>query len=197
MTIDPSTVNLLVQFQGPALFLGAFFFGETVIITAAFLAAQGLWSMPAVFGLALAGTLASDAAWYFLGRNAYFHLRKKQSHREKQERILAFLEQFAGNNLWLLMLCIKFAYGTRILTIIYLSMRRMRFRMFIAFDTVSTLIWLPVMCAIGWLAGKSLTNLMPFLNTFEYATALLISILVLFKLGSVWISRKITRKPQR
>ena len=95
------------------------------------------------------------------------------------------------------MLCIKFAYGTRILTIIYLSMRKMRFPVFIGFDTLSTLVWLPVMCTLGWLAGRSLINLMPFLNTFEYATALLIFVIVLLKLATVWINRKITKKPRQ
>lgn len=197
MTIDPSTIDLLVRFQGPAIFLGAFFFGESVIITSAFLAAQGLWSLPVVFGLALAGTLVSDAAWYFLGRKIYHFLRHKQSHRERQEHVLALIEQFAGNNLFLFILFIKFAYGTRILTIIYLSMRKMRFPVFIGFDSLSTLIWLPVMCAIGWLAGKSLTNLMPYLNTFEFATGLLIFVMILLKLATRWISRKIAKKQRR
>jgi len=197
MTIDPSIVDLLVQFKAPAIFLGAFFFGESVIITTAFLAAQGLWGLPTVFGLALAGTLASDTAWYFLGRKIYSFIRRRPSDRERQERVLALIGQFTGNNLLWFMLCIKFAYGTRILTIIYLSMRKMRWPVFVGFDTLSTLIWLPVMCAIGWLAGKSLVNLAPFLNSFEYATALLISVIVLFKLATVWISRKITQKPRR
>lgn len=197
MTIDPAIVDQLAQFHGPAIFLGAFFFGESVIITAAFLAAQGLWGIPSVFGLALTGTLASDSVWFLVGRKIYFRLRHSQTHRKQQERVLGLLEQFTGNNLLLFMLCIKFAYGTRILTIVYLSMRKMRFRVFLGLDTLSTLIWLPVMCIIGWLAGKSLINLMPFLNTFEYATVLLIFVIVLFKLAIVWISRKVTKKSRR
>ncbi len=193
MTIDPSIIDLFIQLQWPAIFLGAFFFGESVIITAAFMAAQGLWSLPSVFALAFAGTLASDAAWYLLGTGIYLHFRHNPAHRARQERVLTLIDHYAGNNLLLFMLCIKFAYGTRILTIMYLSMRKMRFRIFIGFDAISTLIWLPVICAVGWLAGKSLANLAPFLNTVEYATVLLIFVIVLFKLITVWISRKITK----
>jgi len=61
-------------------------------------------------------------------------------------------------------------------------------------DTISSTLWLSVICTIGWLAGKSITNLAPFLNRFEYAALALVLVLVTFKIGTAWISRKIAKE---
>ena len=193
MNIDAETTRLLVSFRGPAIFLGAFFFGETVIIAAAFLAAQGLWSMGDVFWLALTGTVLADVVWFLFGQRILQLFRRKENNREQGARLLVTLEKITGQRPFLSLLFIKFLYGTRILIIMYLSIRKIGLRMFTIFDSLGTVVWLGVVMAIGWLAGKSIINLAPDLNRVEYATLILVLLIIGFRMGTLWLSKKISK----
>jgi membrane protein DedA with SNARE-associated domain len=194
MNPDHTIIALLTEFHWPAIFIGSFLFGETVIITAAFLAAEGLWSLSDVFWISLAGTVVSDSAWFLFGQRILAFFKRSGKPNPRSERLLSAIENITGKNRFALILCVKFIYGTRIFTIMYLSMRKMHYGRFAAYDTISSTLWLTVICAIGWLAGKSVTNLVPFLNTFEYAALFLILVIAVFKIGMVWISRKIAKE---
>jgi len=194
MNPDHAIIALLTEFQMPAIFFGSFFFGETVIMTAAFLSTQDLWPLMNVFWLSLAGTITSDSIWFLFGRKILIYFNRWDRHKNRSERILKAIEGITGNNRLALMLCVKFVYGARIFTIMYLSMRTMNYGRFVAYDTISSTLWLSVICTIGWLAGKSITNLAPFLNRFEYAALALVLVLVTFKIGTAWISRKIAKE---
>ncbi len=192
MNPDQTIITLLTEYQWPAIFIGAFLFGETVIIAAAFLAAGGLWTLTDVFWLSLAGTITSDSTWFLFGQKILPLFNRGKQQKERQQRILASVETATGGKPLALMLCAKFVYGTRILTIVYLSRLKLPYSSFAAFDTASSTIWLAVVCAIGWLTGKSMVNLAPYLNQFKYAALFLILIIVIFKIGTVWLSKKIT-----
>ena len=194
VNMEAAPIYLLTVFRAPAIFAGAFLFGETVILTAAFLAAQGLWSLAEVFWLSLAGTVVSDAIWFLFGQRILLFSRKWDRHREQGTRLLVALEGITGRRPFLSLLFIKFLYGTRILTILYLSMRKIGFLIFVVFDTAGTVLWLAVVMAVGWLAGKSIINLVPFLNRFEFAALFLILILIVFRSVTVWLSKKIAKR---
>jgi membrane protein DedA with SNARE-associated domain len=64
-------IQLLSSHQLPvvAIYAGAFLFGETILIAASFMAAQGVWTLWSVFWLGLAGTLTADSLWFLLGQS--------------------------------------------------------------------------------------------------------------------------------
>lgn len=194
MEISATVIQLLSIYQMPSIFFGAFFFGETVIITAAFLASEGLWSIYTVFWLSLLGTIVSDSLWFFLGQRMLGMTNRWKKNKEKYDTMISKLKTLAGDRPFLALLFIKFLYGTRILTIIYLSMRKIRFSLFLLFDTIGSIIWLVAILAIGWLAGKGIVNMIPIFKKFEYALLLLVAVLILFKIGTTWISKKILKK---
>jgi len=184
---------MLLAYQLPAIFLGAFFFGETVVITAAALSAQGIWSVFNVFWLSLAGTVISDAIWFLSGQ-AIFRLTNKWSKNQKKyQSLIAKLDKITGQKPFLSLLFIKFLYGTRILTILYLSVRQIGFWAFVIFDTVGTIFWLVVVISIGWLAGKGVVNFIPLVHKTEYALLAIVLVVVFFKLITLWIEKKITK----
>lgn len=185
---------LLLTYQLPAIFLGAFFFGETVIITAAFLSGQGIWSLSNVFWLSLAGTVISDGVWFLFGQSIFKFTHKWSENQKKYQLLITKLDKITGQKPFLSLLFIKFLYGTRILTILYLSIRKIGFWTFIIFDSVGTIFWLIVMISIGWLAGKGIANFIPFVQKTEYALLALAALIILFKLITIWIEKKITKK---
>lgn len=194
MNLDVTIVELLTAYQLPAIFVGSFFFGETVIITAGFLSAQGYWSLFNVFWLAFLGTIVSDTLWFLFGQQLLTYLHKWDRYQAKTTQLLKKMQQLSGERPFLILLFIKFLYGTRILTIMYLSIRRVGLWTFVLYDSLGSLIWLAVIVPIGWLAGKSIIDLWPYLNRIEYALLLIAVIILVFKLATLWISKKITRE---
>jgi len=186
--------NLLISYQAVAIFLGAFFFGETVIITSAFLAVQGLWSIKIVFWLALVGTVVSDALWFFFGHYLFVKFKRWQEKREKYDKFLLKLEKLTGQKPFLMLLFIKFLYGTRILTIIYLSFRRMSFWTFLLFNTLGTILWLVVILSLGWFSSQGIANIVPIFQRLEYAISFLVLILVAYKLILIWIEKRVAKE---
>lgn len=194
MNLDAATLSLLSSFRAPAIFAGSFFFGETVIFTAAFLAAHGLWSVSEAFWLSLAGTVLSDVVWFLFGQRLLTLFHKHEKYREQSTRLLGALEGITGRRPFLALLFVKFLYGTRILSIVYISMRNVGLATFIFYETIGTLLWLPVIMAIGWLAGRSTINLMPFLNEFKYAAVFLALVIIAFKGATLWIRKEMMKE---
>jgi len=192
--MDFSIISLLSTYQLPAIFLGAFFFGETVILTAAFLAGQGTWSIKSVFWLSLAGTVISDSLWFF-GGQSFFKLTKRwKKYQDKYQTFLVKLEEITGQKPFLALLFIKFLYGTRILTIIYLSIRKVRYFTFLLFNTIGTVLWLSVMILVGWLVGRGVLDAGQIFSRVEYAFTALVLLIVLYRIVAIWLGKKITKK---
>ena len=183
--------QMLIQYQFLALFAGAVFFGETVILMASFLAAQGSWSVWNVFWIALVGTIVSDCVWFLLG-DWIMHRESFQKHQAKYERLVMKLDKKIGNRPYLSLLIIKFLYGTRILTIIYLSFRKIKFWQFLVFDFLGTSFWLVIVMAIGWLAGKGYTQVIEIFHSIGYGLSALILFFILYRIVNVWISKKVS-----
>lgn len=67
MADHPIVLEFLTEHHFLIVLFGAFFFGESVIITASSLAAQNDWSMGSIALGAFVGTVASDTIWFLLG----------------------------------------------------------------------------------------------------------------------------------
>ncbi len=97
--MDFSLAQVLTTYQLPAIFFGSFFFGETVILTAAFLGGQNIWSVESVFWLSLAGTIAADSLWFLFGQKL-FTLKKGWAMRNRKmyvaHQILALIPLLGG-----------------------------------------------------------------------------------------------------
>lgn len=187
-------IQLLTTYQLPAIFFGAFFFGEAVIINAAFLAGQGIWSLWYVFILSYLGTLVADTLWFLLGKTLFKLSSKIQISEHRYKPFLNYLESFIGHRTFLLLLIIKFLYGTRVLTIIYLSVRRVSFWPFMLYNSISTFLWLVIMVGIGWLAGKSIGNYISLVDNLGYLMVVILMVFLLIKVLNLWIRKKIFKK---
>jgi len=96
--------------------------------------------------------------------------------------------------MFLSLLFIKFLYGTRIMAILYLSMRRMRFLTFLLFNTIGTIIWLVAIILVGWLAGKGVANIDEIYQRFEFVLMTLVLLLVCYKMLTIWLGKKVVKK---
>lgn len=186
-------IHYLTLYQIPALFVGAFFFGETVILAAALLAQQGWWNMSTVFFVSLIATVVSDAVWFWLGTTFFFKKKWFDKYEKKYKGIVEVLDTKVKHRPYLSLLVIKFLYGTRIVTILYLAVRNLPFWKFILFDTLGTVIWLVAMLALGWFAGNGIASMGMFNSLTKIFSALIVCILV-YRWIEVWITKNITKK---
>lgn len=148
----------LAAYPAPAIFVGALLFGETVIVPAAALAAHGRWTIPAVIGWAFAGTVTADIAWFVAANRSLGRFARDLDQRREHSDALAWLGRRAGARPARTLLFVKFVYGTRILSIAYLSSRGVSGREFVLYDAVGTAIWLAVIVPVGWLVGRGVAG---------------------------------------
>ncbi|MEX2014226.1 MAG: VTT domain-containing protein, partial [Parcubacteria group bacterium] len=142
----------------------------------------------------LLGTVISDSLWFFLGQ-FFFQLTKRwEKYQGKYQSFMLKLEEWTRHEPFFALLFIKFLYGTRILTIIYLSARKVRFSTFFFFNFIGTVIWLAVVISIGWLVGKGVGGAGTALHQIQYAITVLVLLIIFYKIATAWLSRKITKK---
>lgn len=187
-------IEILTLYQMPALFVGSFLFGETVILAAAVLSAQGLWSSWTIFWLSLLGTLASDALWFLYGQKILSFFHKWEKYRRNSEKFLRALEKLTGARPYLSLLWVKAVYGVRIFTIIYLSVRKVAFWKFMALDAIGSAWWLGVIIIFGRLAGTGLDEILPAIGNLEYAAAAIVFIIIVWRIIFTWVSKRALRE---
>ncbi|MEK7087705.1 MAG: VTT domain-containing protein [Patescibacteria group bacterium] len=190
MHIGTTTLAILSAYELPALFFGGFFFGETVIIPAAFLSGQGVFSLAEVFSITFLGTIIADALWFFAGPPLFRFAHRFEWIAARSEATLKRIDALYANQPFRALLVSKFVYGTRVLTVIYLSFRRISALRFLAANLLGTFVWLAAIVVIGWLAGKSIVNLIPFVSNATYALLIVLLLIVGFKLAPLWLQKR-------
>lgn len=194
MLLDNATTHLISSYGLIAVFLGSVLFGETIIIASAFLAAGGIFPLLWVFIFTFLGTVISDSIWFYFGNNIISLSSKLAKKSEKYKGYLIKLDKFTGNKTFLALLFIKFLYGTRILTIVYLSIKKTGFVKFLLFDIIGTLIWLPIIIAMGWFTAKGANNLISLFNRIEYILAVLVLLIITIRIATSWLTKKIIKE---
>ena len=194
MNIGTTTLALLYAYEFPALFFGGFFFGETVIIPAAFLAGEGILSLSSVFWVTFLGTIVADTIWFFVGPTLFRFAHRFAYVQTRSEGMMNRLETLYANKPFRALLVSKFVYGTRILTVLYLSLEKISAIRFLLINLASTFVWLLGIVAIGWLAGKSIVNLIPVLSDLKYALLLVVLLIVALKVVPAWLRRRRLKK---
>lgn len=146
----------LITYRSWIVFVGTFFFGDSVVLAAGALAAQGHWQLPWVFAWALLGTVISDTVWFSMSGRALARIRRDPDRLARLNRVTAKLDRWVGDHPHRGLLFVKLLYGTRVLSLVYMSVRRVPTRRFVTFDAFGAMLWLAVLLPIGWFAGTQL-----------------------------------------
>lgn len=194
MTIAELTTEFswLLTYRYAGVAVGSFALGDTVVIGAGYLAGTGLLNFWLTLGYALIGTLIADCAWFLFGHQIIRRLPKYRN-LDWQINMVEKIERLAGKRLWLIILCFKFLYGTRILMIIFFSLQKISLVRFLWLDTVGTLIWLILFLGVGWLAGAGIVNLLPHVQSAELALTIFVLVLLVMRLGFSWMEKRLTK----
>ena len=173
-------------------FFGAALGGEWVIISLAALSAQGVMPIYTVFLSSYAGTVTSDFIWFSLGKTKF--LSVFITHRYTQatmDAIAGSLNKISKGNHLSTLIITKFLYGTRIIVLLYMSQINLPLKEFMRHNMVATFIWLTVVTAIGFLAGKGLTYLLEIFENITIAFGIILLIVLSFFMIQLWLNKRI------
>lgn len=159
-----SLESIIALYGYPAILLGTFFEGETILLMAGFAAHQGYLQLPWVVLAGFLGTLCGDQLYFHIGRHrGTAFLEKRPYWKTRSKRIFDILERHQI----LLILGFRFVYGLRTVTPFVIGASGISpFRFFIL-NSVSGLLWASLIGYAGYLFGHALELLLGKLERYE------------------------------
>jgi len=163
--------------------------GETVLVTAAALAALGHLSIWWVIAVAAAGGIVGDAAGYWIGRLGGVALLKRYGRfvhfdQHKLDKVHSFFDRhgskavFFGRFIALLRTWAALLAGTA----------QMPYRVFTLYNVLGGITWATLFGTLGYVFGRSLPLLERYIGQASLAVVLLIALVVALWLGWRWFN---------
>lgn len=180
-------VGWMTSYHSWIILAGTFVFGDSIVLAASGLAAHGQWSVGSVILWSFLGTLISDTMWFKLADRTLQKIMSDPAREAAFVRMTARMDRWVGESPHRGLLFVKFLWGTRTLSIVYMASREVSTRTFVLFDAIGTLLWLAVLVPIGFLAGHGVANLSADLTRLEYALPILLVLAIVLQRGRTWI----------
>lgn len=131
--------------------------GETAIVAAAVLAANGSLSLPLVILAGVAGAVAGDSTAYWIGRVGHGPIRRTITRVAGAER-LAAAEKMVQRQGPALVFVGRFLPGIRIAINLSCGAGHMSFPRFLTFDVLGGIAWATQAALLGYFAGKAFAD---------------------------------------
>ncbi len=145
--------SFLDQYGYVALVIGTFLEGETAILVASSLIANGPFQFSFTVLAAFLGSFISDWIYYLIGRlNGQYFLAKRPKLAAKVEPVTRF---FNKHKLQILF-SYRFLYGFRVIIPLVVGLSGIRPASYLFYSTVTGLIWATTISTTGYWVGRLL-----------------------------------------
>lgn len=153
--------------------------GEIAILGLAFLAGQGMFSLWGVILGSFLGMLILDVGWFMMLRFPPFEKLRKSwgSTSVRYQKMEARIETLAHRNDVLVLFISKLLIGTRVLILVYLSLRKISLVRFLTYDSIATFAWALALGYLGFASGRG------YINAMEDSGTLLLQIMIIGSLA--------------
>src|SRR4051794_23301203 len=169
------------------IFVWTFFEGETIVLFAAFAAAQGLLDPLLLLIAAGLGSYLGDQCYFWLGRQYGVRLLNRfPSWRPGVENALSWLERY---DVWFI-LSFRFIYGVRNFSSFALGLSAVRWDRFLRLNFFAAMVWAAAFVGIGYFLGHAFSTAVNIANWLGYA---LLGVFVAV-VGSVWLLHRRHRR---
>jgi membrane protein DedA with SNARE-associated domain len=159
-----SLETLVSTYGYPAIVIGTFFEGETILVLAGFAAHRGYLELPWVVICGFLGTLCGDQLYFYLGRTEGTKFLEKRPHwRFRSQRVFDLLQRHQV----LLVLGFRFLYGLRTVTPFLLGATGISITRFLILNTLGGLLWAISVGVSGYLFGRVLELLIGDIKRYE------------------------------
>jgi len=172
--------SLLNSYGYPALLLGTFFEGETIMILGGVAAHLGYLSLGWVITFGFLGTLLGDQLYFFLGRrHGSAFLARRPAWRERSETVHHIMERYPV----LLILGFRFLYGLRTVTPFALGTSKVPYLLFTLLNLIGAMLWAIAFGIAGFYFGQSVEIFLGEIKQYE----LLLMAFIAFVGALAWI----------
>jgi membrane protein DedA with SNARE-associated domain len=149
-------INQLIADNGACFYaiviLWTFLEGETIVLFAAFAAAQGLLDPWLLLGAACLGSFAGDQFYFWLGRNFGLRLLERFPRwNSGVEAALRWLERYDTG----FILSFRFIYGVRNFSSFAMGLSAIRWRRFLSLNFVAACLWAAAFVGTGYFLGHA------------------------------------------
>lgn len=181
-------VSLLQHYGYVAVFIGAFFEGETVMLLGAYAVHQHWMSWLPLVAVGAVGSFIGDQVYYQLGyHQGQRYLQQRPQLQHKFERASRIIEHYPT----LTILLMRFAWGLRIILPVSYGIRRYRPWHYVAVNVVACVLWAVVVTTIGVTVSEWLHRLFGHIPKREVLWALLLLLSVGLVVGwQLWRNRR-------
>ena len=158
--------QVLQDYGYPAVLLGTFLEGETIMVLGGLAAHLGYLSLDWVIACGFCGTLVGDQLYFFLGRrHGKTFLARRPSWQPSAGRVFLILERHQN----LLIVGFRFLYGLRSVTPFAIGMSNVSYVRFAALNLIGAAIWAISIGLAGFFFGQAMETLLGDLKRYELA----------------------------
>jgi len=167
---------LIAQYGYAAVFFGALLEGETVLLLAGYAAHRGYLDFAVLTGVAMAGAMAGDQLFFWIGRrHGQALLRRRPAWRGKVDHALGLIQQHPAGAI----LAMRFMWGLRIALPVAVGLSDVARWRFFWLNLASAALWAPLVGGAGYLFGALLSAHLAMLHRVEHWVMLGLAVAVL------------------
>ena len=156
--------DLIATYGYPAILLGTFFEGETIVLIAGYLASRDYLLLQWVVVCAFLGSWAGDSLYFFIGRRWGDRLlARRPQWRPAADRALGLLHRYHT----VFILSFRFFYGLRTVSPFVIGMSRVSTPRFLVLNLIASVIWASVFSTAGFLLGTMLETVIAEVERYE------------------------------
>lgn len=145
-----SLISLIGTYGYFAVFLGGIFEGETVLILGGLAAYGGFLKLPLVLFFALAGAMASDWTWFFVGR---YRGKKIIERWPRLKNMMIKPQMHVDKRAVFLSFALRFMFGFRTVVPLSLGMSHIKTSVFLIFNSIGLILWVFSVGISGYFFG--------------------------------------------
>lgn len=188
------TLEFVIETYGyPAVLIGTFIEGETVLVIGGLAAHLGYLKLPWVIVAAFIGSLSGDQLFFYLGRrHGQTMLAKHPAWQVRVEKVHKLLDGYSTS----LIIGFRFLYGLRTVTPFVIGMSRVPTRVFILLNAAGAVIWAVAVGTGGYLFGHALEAIIGDIKRYEHYILAAIVIIGLLT-WVIYFYRRRLHKPAR
>ena len=167
--------TLVATYGYLAVFLGAVFEGEMILILGGFAVHEGLLDLYPVLLFAFLGAVIGDFAWFTLGRSKGHILVNKYPW---MKRLARRPQTLIHKKPKLVALFVRFLYGFRSIVPFSLGMSSIKTGDFLLYNAMGAMAWTTIIGTAGYFFGEMLEGLIGNIRHYEFRIIVIVMIVL-------------------
>jgi len=183
-------------------FLGGLVTSEEALLPLSFAAANGYIKLWVVYVFGFLGAFFCDMIVFTIGKRKWAKsLTQFENVAHLHDKFDELVVRITNKSTFKTLFYAKFILGIRTLVLFYLGLKGVSYKKMISRDLLVTAIWLTMVVALGWYAGRGFKFLLEVVQSIQLAISVIVLIIIIIivskKLISNFLIKIMTRNGQK